>query len=135
SFQPNLPQGTHNFTADYQGDDTYMGSSGQLTQQITISTKKPTTTSLNSSQNPAVSGQSITFTATVSNNVAGNPTGTMSFTEGGAPLGTASLSPTGQATLGPPTLGVGYHLMRAQYDGDANFAGSKTSALNQIVDG
>src|SRR5207245_11559869 len=27
------------------------------------------------------------------------------------------------------------HLIRAQYDGDATFASSKSSALNQIVDG
>src|SRR5207244_5631773 len=28
-----------------------------------------------------------------------------------------------------------HHLSRAQYDGDTNFAGSKSSALNQIVNG
>src|SRR5439155_25144377 len=110
SFSTSLPPGNHTITADYQGDATFMGSSGQVTQQVTIPSKKPTTTTLSSSGNPAVTGQSITFTATVSNNVAGNPTGTVSFTEGGGPLGTASLSPSGQATLGPLTLGIGYHL-------------------------
>ncbi|PYX77829.1 MAG: hypothetical protein DMG66_06750, partial [Acidobacteria bacterium] len=108
------PTGNHTITAIYQGDATYMSSSGQVTQQVTIPSKKPTTTTLSSSANPAVTGPSITFTATVSNNVAGNPTGTVSFTEGGGPLGTASLSPSGQATLGPLTLGIGYHLIRAQ---------------------
>src|SRR5439155_6524915 len=113
SFSTTLPQGNQTITAVYKGDATYMSSSGQVNQVVSVSSKKPTTTSLGSSANPAVSGQSITFTATVSHNVAGNPTGTISFTEGGGPLGTASLNPTGQATLGPLARANGNHLTRA----------------------
>src|SRR5947207_8797230 len=63
SFSTSLPPGNHTITADYQGDATFMGSSGQVNQVVSASSKKPTTTSVGSSANPAVSGQSITFTA------------------------------------------------------------------------
>src|SRR5256885_1270513 len=113
-----LSKGLHTITANYPADANTTASSGTVDQNVTVTipSKKPTTTSLSSSQNPAVTGQPITITAQVST-ATGSPTGTVSFTEGGLPFGTASLSPSGQATLGPMTLGIGYHRIFAQYDG------------------
>src|SRR5690242_9590825 len=48
-----------------------------------------TTTALRSSLNPASSGESVTFTATIAGNGNGAPTGTVQFKDGAAALGVA----------------------------------------------
>src|SRR5206468_1393683 len=58
-----LAVGSHSITASYGGDATFSGStSSPLTQTVK---KAGTTTLLSSSANPSVSGQAVTFTATV----------------------------------------------------------------------
>src|SRR5689334_18399034 len=64
-----------------------------------------TTTTLRSSLNPANSGQSITFTATIAGNGNGAPTGTVQFKDGAAALGGAV--PVNIRGVGQP-LAVGY---------------------------
>ena len=80
--------------------------------------KDATSTALSSSANPASYGQAVTFTATVSG--AGNPTGTVTFQDGGTTLGTATLNGSGVATYttGAFTLSVGTHSITAVYGGD-----------------
>jgi hypothetical protein len=90
-----------------------------------------TTTSLVSSLNPSNSGQSVTFTATVSS-LSGTPTGTVTFNDGATPLGTAALS-GGQAQLSTSTLSVGTHSITATYNGSATFSTSTSAALMQTV--
>ena len=99
-----------------------------------IVTKAATTTTLASSVNPAVTGQAVTFTATV-NVVApgsGTPTGTVTFFDGTTALGTGPFNAARQATLTTSTLAVGAHAITAQYAGDANFTGSASAALSQV---
>jgi hypothetical protein len=74
-----------------------------------------TTTALTSSANPAVPGQAITLTATVTG---ASPTGQVVFGEPGTTLGVADLS-SGVATLVVSSLGVGSHVITATYNGDA----------------
>ena len=51
-----------------------------------------TTTTLGSSQNPSVSGQSVTFTAAVADSETGSvPTGTVTFFDGATSLGAGAL--------------------------------------------
>jgi hypothetical protein len=52
------------------------------------------------------------------------PTGSITFIDGEAVLGTVNLNGAGQATLDIPTLSVGSHSIVAVYSGDANFVGS-----------
>ncbi len=94
-----------------------------------ISQFSPTTTTLTSSANPSVFGQSVTFTATVS---ATGATGTVTFQDGATALGTATLT-SGQATFITSSLSVGSHSVTATYGGDASFSGSTSSALTQSV--
>src|SRR5207248_2699619 len=89
--------GTHHLTATYAGDGNFNATSRPENHQVN---KADTSTSLTSSANPSVFGQSVTFTATVSvtSPGAGTPSGTVTFKEGSTTLGTGTLS-SGQATF------------------------------------
>ncbi len=91
-----------------------------------------TTTTLISSSNPSVFGQSVTFTATVSGD-AGTPSGTVTFSDGSTSLGTAPLSGT-TATFTTSSLAVSAsHSITASYSGDTNFTSSTSATLLQTV--
>ena len=87
-----------------------------------------TTTSLSSSANPSIYGQSVTLNAAVSPS---NVTGTVTFYDGTAVLGTRTLV-NGQASLTTSLLASGTRPLTAYYSGDATFAPS-TSSLTQTV--
>lgn len=104
------------------------------------------TVALSSSANPALSGQSITFTATVSGNSA-TPTGTVTFSDGVSVLGSvqtgvpahagatpsAVLNNSGIATLTTSSLSVGVHAISAHYAGDGTYAAAVSNSVNQTV--
>src|SRR5437016_7299404 len=81
-------------------------------------------TTLISSLNPSALGQAVTFTATVKP-VSGTvtPTGTVTFQDGAATLGTGMLS-GGTATLATAALGTGVHSINVGYGGGASLARS-----------
>jgi hypothetical protein len=119
--------------AIYSGDTLFNGNTGTLTQTVVNAT---TSTAVTSSANPSVSGQSVTFTATVAaSSGSGTPTGTVSFVDGSTPLGQVSLSSGGEATASFTTsaLTVGSHIITASYGGDSTFADSTSAALTQTV--
>jgi len=93
-----------------------------------------TTTTLSSSANPSVPKQPVTFTATISPaSGTGTPTGTVTFSDGGSQIGTATLNGGGTATITTASpLAVGSHAITARYGGDQNFAAS-TGSLTQTV--
>lgn len=91
-----------------------------------------TKTTVASSQNPSGFSQALTFTATVTPNGSGNPTGTVSFYDSSALLGTASLS-NGTAQYSTAVLSVGPHSITATYNGDSKNQGSSSTALSQVV--
>jgi hypothetical protein len=95
--------------------------------------KAATTTGLTSAPDPSSSGQSVTFTATVSS-PAGSPTGTVRFFEGTTLLGTGTVGPGGVATFTTSTLPAGTHTITATYGGDTNFLGS-SGTDTQTVNG
>jgi hypothetical protein len=127
-----LSVGNHTITVSYSGDSNYTGStSAPLVQSVNQAASSTTVTS---SLNPSVFGQSVTFTATVSAVApgVGTPTGTVTFLDGAATLGTASLS-SGSATFGTSSLSAGVHTITVSYSGDTNFTGSTSSAITQTV--
>jgi hypothetical protein len=129
----NLTPGSTTMTAVYNGSTSFLTSIGSTVQSVTGG-KKSTTTSLVSSLNPSHSGEVVTFTATVTPVPAGSgpPTGTVTFFDGSATLGTGSLS-GGSAAFTTSGLTVGNHPIVARYNGDANFNASKSSTLTQTV--
>jgi predicted outer membrane repeat protein len=93
--------------------------------------KTDTTTTVTSSANPSVVGQSVTLTATVSG---AWPTGSVAFKDGGTALaGCDSVtlnSGSAPCTVSSPALGS--HSITADYSGDANNDRS-SGALTQVV--
>ncbi len=125
-----LNVGTHPVTAVYSGDSSNGGSSSPLVSQV-VNGVAPgaTTTSVVSSLNPSLVGQSVTFTATVNGT---NPTGAMQFDDGANALGTGAVS-AGMATFTTSTLALGSHPISAIYSGDATNATSTSATLIQVV--
>ena len=91
--------------------------------------KANTSASVSSLSDPPTSGHSVTFTATVSGTGA---TGAVTFKDGETVLGSTTLS-NGTTTYTTSTLSVGDHSITAVYGGDANFAGSTSSAVRLTV--
>jgi Bacterial Ig-like domain (group 3)/Galactose oxidase, central domain len=128
-----LSGGTHQITAVYSGDSTYAGSTSPVVRQIIRFT---TTTNLTSDPDPSITGQSVTFSATVNiGQATATPSGTVTFTDGAATLGSAVSLVGGKAALTVKTLGQGTHLITAVYSGDPNFGGSTSPAVTQTVKG
>lgn len=128
-----LAVGTHSLTAQYPGDGNYTpGTSSALAQTVN---KNSSTTTLISAPNPSAFGQAVTFTASVSaaGGASGIPTGSVSFSDGSATIGTATLDANGKGTLSLTSLTAGTHNISASYAGDANFSGSASSAVSQLI--
>ncbi|HUK37971.1 MAG TPA: Ig-like domain-containing protein, partial [Methanomicrobiales archaeon] len=123
-----LSVGTHTVAAVYSGDAGDAGSTGTLVQTVTQA-QAPTTTTLKSSLNPSVFGQSVTFTATVSPATA---TGTVTFRSKGNAIGSATLS-GGVAKFTTSSLPAGTNPVQAVYEGSAGYAGSTSAAVVQTV--
>jgi hypothetical protein len=128
-----LPVGSHSITAVYNGDAEHNASpaSAVLTQVVN---KDPTTTTLSSSTNPAVYGQTITLQASVTANApgAGFPSGTVDFKD----ITGATTLCTGNgagASCGVSNLPVGSRTLRADYSGDSNFLASNSATVTQVI--
>jgi hypothetical protein len=91
-----------------------------------------TTTVVVSNGNPASYGMPITFTATITS-AGPTPTGTVTFKNGGTPLGTGSLNAQGMTTYTTVTLGAGSYSITASYSGDSASAPSSSTGFNQVV--
>lgn len=124
-----LNDGAHVITARFLGSTGFAPSSSPvLFQTVNIAT---TMTTLVSSQNPSVFGQSVTFTATV-NSAGGTPTGLVEFYDGATLLGSDMLT-NGSSSLTSSGLPIGAHSITARYSGTESFAGSTSAAVNQSV--
>jgi len=91
------------------------------------------TTSLTSSANPSVSGESVTFTAIVTARGGSDAqSGMVRFRSGRATLGRGPLSPDGVATFTTSRLSVGHHRIFATFSGD-NDSTSTSTTITQTV--
>jgi sugar lactone lactonase YvrE len=93
----------------------------------------PTVVALTASQNPAVLGAVVTFTASVATSGSTTPTGSVTFSDGTANLGTAVLGGTAVATFSTTALAVGSHSVTAVYSGDDQNAAATSSPLIEVV--
>ena len=124
-----LATGTNSITAVYEGDTNFTTSTSTAVSQVV---NLASTTTLTSTPNPSVYGQSVTFTATVTGSST-TPTGTVTFMEGSTTLGTGTLSSSGVATFSTTTLAVGTDSVTAVYGGDSTYGSSTSSAVSQVV--
>ena len=96
------------------------------------------TINVTSSANPSDLDESVTFTATIYAvyPYIGIPTGTVTFKDGDKILGTSTLSAQSAystATCSTSLLFKGTHSITAVYEGDANFTGTASATIAQIV--
>ncbi len=127
-----LAVGSHSIFAEYNGDSNFNASeSPPLVQNVN---KAGTETDLESSENPSIYGDGVTFTATVSptDSGIGPPTGQVTFYDGSTALDTETLS-SGSASFTTSALVVGNHSITASYGGDTNFTNSSSTSVLQTV--
>jgi hypothetical protein len=127
-----LPTGADTFTASYSGDSNYVVS---VSSEVTATVNPAeTSTQVYSSQNPSLTGQPVTFTATVTAVApgGGTPTGLVLFTDGLLPLATQPVV-GGIAAFTTSSLSAGSHTITASYLGDLNFAPSSGTGTPQEV--
>jgi hypothetical protein len=92
-------------------------------------------TALVTSANPAVFGQSVTLSATVTAKTGGgSPGGNVTFKDGNTVLGTVAVNTTTHhATLVTSKLGVATHNLTAMYAGTAAFTASTSPIVHETV--
>jgi hypothetical protein len=118
------PQGIYSITAAYPGNSNFAPSTSS--PPVTVTVASPTTTSLIAVPTTLTVGQTLTLTATVTASVGPVPTGTVTFLNGAASLGTATLNAGGMATL-VLTPAVGVYSITASYGGSSTDAPSASS--------
>ena len=105
-----------------------------LANWASVTTPLPgTAVTLTSSANTAAMGTTVTLTASVTSSDSILPLGTVSFVDGTATSGTATLGASGSATYNTTSLGAGVHSITAVYGGDVTHAGSTSAALAQAI--
>ena len=127
-----LSVNSHSITVKYSGDTNFAGStSAAFTQTIN---QDGSTTVVSSSANPAVVGQSVTLTATVSaiSPGSGTPTGTVTFYDGTTAIDTETLA-GGTATFTTSSLALGNHSISAGYGGDTDFTTSTSATITVSI--
>lgn len=101
--------------------------------QVVISYFTPSTTMLTASPNPAVVGQPVTLTATVTCSLA-TPTGSATFFDGATPItGLVPLNASGTATFTTSSLAIGSHPLTAKYSGDTNCSASTSDTVVEVI--
>ncbi len=134
-----LSLGTHQIAANYAGDNLHTSATASLTQQVTSGFLD--TMGLASSHNPAASGQSVTFTATVTFGNSGSNTpasGVISFFDnnGATLLGTSTInvqsSTTSSAIFTTSALTAGSHNITAVF-GAVNAFSPNSAGLTQTI--
>ncbi len=144
SFAGGLAASDSNYTVNavYSGDGTFATSMGTLSAKIK---RGGTSTQLVSSSNPTVTGQTVTFTATVgvTSPATGTPTGSYTFSISGTGGGNVACDTTGDTVplsgnSADCTISAGLlaqyspYAVTATYSGDSDFAPS-TANLSQTV--
>ncbi len=117
--------GTHQITATYSGDANFNASTSSTLNQVVG--KATTSTTLGDAAD-------LTLTATVASETGAAPTGTVTFMDGTSQLGSATLNPSGVASLIVTSLTAGPHSITASYGGANDFDASASSVLNVSAD-
>ena len=125
-----LNAGSHSITASYSGDANFSPSSSSVLTQIV--NQATSTVALASIPNPAIFGQSVTFTATIKSEFGGVATGTITFQNGSTALGGFAVSGN-SAVFTTSGLPIAANQITATYMGDGNNAASTSPILKEVV--
>jgi autotransporter-associated beta strand protein len=126
--------GTHTIFVSYSGDSLFAPGVNSISYVVSADT---TTTKLTSSATPAGTGQLVTFTATVTNNIVpggGTPTGTVTFTVNGTPQQMGSINAQGQAVYSGAFTTIGTYVIAANFSSNnADFTNSSATLSQQVI--
>jgi hypothetical protein len=132
TIKVSLGVGSHALTASFAGTGGFADSRSAA---VTVTVNRAATTvALGSSVNPAATGQTVTFTATVAVVApgAGTPTGTVTFRDGSTVLGSVAVGRDGTAAVTTNFATAGGHVITAVYSGDSNFLGNSQTLTEQV---
>lgn len=128
-----LTPNTYPVTANFPATSSLLASAASLTQTVNSA---PTATGLTVAPNPGYAGQLVTVTATVTaQGTSAQPnSGTVTFFDGAASLGTQPVSASGVATLSISTLAAGIHPISASFNPPNNtFLTSTSPVINEQI--
>ncbi len=130
-----LGVGSHSITAQYNSDATHATStSAVLTQVVNSAPPATTVTTITSSLNPSIFGQGVTISVVVKNaNGTSVTSGTVTFYDGTAILGTGDLSGFDSIHYFTTAYTIGSHNITATFGGNSSYAASTSSILIQVV--
>jgi hypothetical protein len=129
--------GSHSIVAEFLGDGSYPASTSPTITQVV--NKASTTTVITSSVNPSVTGQSVTYTATVTANSpgSGTPSGTVNFRDNTTTITGCGAKPLsgGQATctIIYSASGGNHTQINGVYSSDGDFLASTSANFTQNV--
>lgn len=126
----NLAAGTHQISASYSGDVSWVASKSAA---VTVTVAQASTAvQLTSTQATPFLGQTVILTAALQTaSGAPQPTGAVQFADGARVLGGVALS-GGKASLSTTFLVAGSHTVTATYGGDTNYSAA-SATLNETV--
>lgn len=110
------------------------GGGGSNTVVTPTPAQAASTTRVGVSQTKVASNTTLTFAAAVTSPVS-NPTGTVQFFDGTAPLGAATALANGEVEISSSSLSVGTHAISAHYSGDTRTVASQSGVVNVTVTG
>ncbi|SNT12140.1 Ig-like domain (group 3) [Granulicella rosea] len=131
-----LTAGSHTLSATYAGNAVYapIESTTAVTLSVTVAKATPLLT-ISSPIAQAAVGQVVPFTGSVATQSGlATPTGTLTFYEGSANLGSATLS-SGSAVFTISSLTAGTHTVTFTYGGDGIYSSATTTGSVSIVVG
>ena len=137
SYNPGANIGPSAVVADFNGDGkpdlaVATGDFATILLDAVAAFQNTTSTALTSSANPANFRQLVTFTATVTSNAQGAPSGSVTFSDGEHALGSVSVD-SGRATFSTFSLDAGVHSITVGYGGDPSFLSSTSPELEQTI--
>ena len=124
--------GTRLIRADYSGDANLNPTSA--TYHMPIPANSDSYVTLSADQSTVIAGQPVTFSAVVGSDIRLHiPAGKVTFLDGAAVIGSASLDSTGTANLVMTTLSAGTHNISANFPGDSVLTPSVSSPITEQI--
>jgi large repetitive protein len=125
-----LALGSHSITARYTGDNQRSASVSPAFMQTVAKGNSSVSVGLTAGTNPALVGDSLTFTANVT---PGSATGSVLFFDGATAISGSVPLVSGSASFTIATLSAGTHSITAQYSGDDTFNSATSAAFTETV--
>jgi hypothetical protein len=126
-----LAAGIHTITAVFGGStNDNRSASNAVIQIVTLDTAA---IDLTASPNPADTGQTVTLTASVSGILSGATTESVTFYDGASSLGSADVSPTGNASLTISSLSPGTHILTATLAQTITHTTATSNRVSEVI--